>query len=229
VRGNANVRTAPAAVADPRLRAIVSLGQTATAATSFKGRPGLYGVNAWDEPAATVTGGIAVTSSNAVAAVADPRTIDAAGHVDAQYRAGTYGVLDWHEAAGAVTGNARIDTGRFAVADPRRHPDVLPVIRSRWDCWHRPLSTLELALLQGLPATLDGAPLTLAGSSVSRWRERIGNAVPVGAARSIAASILKALLAAALGTWFLSSEGIWVRRDGRREEEWRDGAEQFVG
>lgn len=68
---------------------------------------------------------------------------------------------------------------------------------------------------------LAGEPLTLAGKSTGRHRERIGNAVPVGAAQAIGASILRALLAGALGTWTLGSGGIWVRRDGRTEHEWR--------
>jgi len=90
----------------------------------------------------------------------------------------------------------------------------VPVILSPKDgTWHRPLTDLELAALQGLPATLDGAPLQLAGKSRAKHRERIGNAVPVGAAKAIAESLLTALLAAATGQWVLGSTGIWVRRE----------------
>jgi hypothetical protein len=81
------------------------------------------------------------------------------------------------------------------------------------------MTDLELAALQGIPARVRGAPLKLAGRSRSGWRERIGNAVPEDAAEAMATSILKALLAGFLGTWFLSSDGIWVREDGRAHEE----------
>jgi hypothetical protein len=93
------------------------------------------------------------------------------------------------------------------------------VIIAKDGTWHRPLTTLELAALQGLPTVLEGKPLALAGKSVSRWRERIGNAVPVQAATAIADTLLTALLAAALGTWTLGGTGIWVRDDGRTETE----------
>lgn len=69
---------------------------------------------------------------------------------------------------------------------------------------------LELAALQGLPVSVNGAPLTLAGKSRARWAERIGNAVPVGAARAIAGQMLRTLSAAASGDLHLSSTAIWV-------------------
>jgi site-specific DNA-cytosine methylase len=197
----------------------LGLGRTAENADSFKGRPGLYGVNDWLEPAPAVTGSASVTGSNGVAAVADPR-------LGCEPRSGTYGVLGWEEAAGTITGVAGVDNGRFAVADPRLPPRVTPVIVAADGTWHRPMSTLDLAALQGLPAELDGEPLTLAGPSVARWRERIGNAVPVQAATAIATSLLVALLAGKLGTWFLSNEGVWVRDDGRSEHEW--GGEAYA-
>lgn len=46
----------------------------------------------------------------------------------------------------------------------------------------------------------------------------------VQAATAIAETLLKALLAAALGTWTLGSIGIWVRDDGVTE----DDAEQLA-
>jgi len=183
-----------------------------------------YKVSAWNEPAGTVIG--ATRPGSGAATVADPRIIEEAGQLGCRpwERSGIYGVLSWEEAAATVTGNARVDNGRFAVADPRNTPAEPPVIRSAADCWHRPLTTLELATLQGLPARLNGEPLILAGRSQARFRERVGNAVPVGAAKAIAHSVLLALLAAALGTWSLGSTGIWVRKDGRREDEWRTEA-----
>lgn len=213
VRGRSSVRTGPAAIADPRLAEAIGLKQTADAADSFSGRPGLMGVGQWDLPAPAVTAAARVTGSNGTVSVADPRTINCTP------RAGHFRVLSWEEAARTVTAQSVGSSGQ-AIADPRAKGEDL-VIRSRWDCWHRPMTTLERALLQGLPATLNGAPLVLAGSSSGRWNERIGNAVPVGAGRAIGDSILAALLAGALGTWTLGSEGVWVRQDGRSEHEWR--------
>lgn len=201
----------------PRQTEGVSLERTAERADTFKGRPGLMGVADWKRPSSAITGSASPTGSNGVATVADPRI----AALRCRPRSGVYGVLDWKKAATTVTGSASVDNGTFAVADPRRTPQKAPVIRSRWDCWHRPLSTLELAALQGLPTSLSGGPLRLAGRSVSRWRERIGNAVPVGAAKAIGDSILTALLAGSLGTWTLGSTGIWVRDDGRTEHEWQ--------
>lgn len=213
VRGVSTVRNGAVAVADPRLCELLSLGYSADQAASFKGRPGLYGVASWADPTSAVTGKASVSGSNAVAAVADPRDLA----LSCAPRAGVMGVVSWEEAAKSVIGNARVDNGPYAVADPRA---VLQVIRSEDGTWHRPMSTLELAALQGLPGTIAGRPLTLAGKSIGRWRERIGNAVPVGAARAIGESILTALLAGALGTWTLGGTGIWVRNDGRSEHEW---------
>lgn len=253
VRGAANVRTAPAAVADPRIAmqkhpdahhnimrvvpweepSLTVIGATRpgsggacvadprvaeAVAVKCDSRPNLFGVNEWTEPMKSVTGSVAVASSNGVAAVADPR-VDEVAPASAR-RAGAYGVLSWQEAAGTVTGEAGVPNGRFAVADPRKSPDFTPVIVSEDGTWHRPLTTLELAALQGIPARMNGAPLRLAGRSIAKWRERIGNAVPVGAARAIAETLLKALLAGSLGTWFLSSDGIWVRQtDGLTEDD----------
>ena len=60
------------------------------------------------------------------------------------------------------------------------------VIRALDGTWHRPLTTLELAALQGLPTQIDGEWLQLAGGSKARWRKRIGNAVPPATAEAIA-------------------------------------------
>lgn len=299
-------------VADPRVASAVALGRTAEGADTFKGRPGLFGVAEWSEPAPTVTGSARVGTGNGLSAVADPRlgldhepragvlgvigwenpsptvtgnmrptgsntpasvadprafselqsplepgqekravwarydvrgwtqparTVAGSGsnggfgvadvRVDevplgCQPRAGSYGVLSWEQAVGTVTGNARVDNGAFAVADPRRAPDWIPVIIAADGTWHRPLTMLELAALQGLPAVLNGEPLKLAGRSVSGHRRRIGNAVPVQAARAIAESLLRALLASVLGDWsiILSPDGspVWVRKDGLLED-----------
>lgn len=153
---------------DSRLLEFVPLGRAGQGADSFKGRPGLFGVNGWEEPMPTVTGRATVSGGTTVAAVADPR-----------------------------------------VTSP------VPLIVAKDGTWHRPLTTLEFAALQEIPTTIDGRPLRLAGGSSSAWRERIGNAVPVKAARAIADSLLTALVATAVGGWALGGTGIWVRqRDG---------------
>ena len=224
VRGASSIRTGPSAVADPRLQSPLAEGQKRREVI------GRHKVADWQKPIGVVTG----SGSNAVANVADPRVA-----ITCTPRSGAYGVLGWEDPAGAVTGAHKIDNRPAAIADERvdvaadrpvpEHYGALdleralglvdgrlapkervPVIVSPTSgAWHRPLTTLELAALQGIPT--DG--LVLAGASVTRWRERIGNAVPVQAATAIAESVLTALLAGATG-WFLAHTGqnVWVRR-----------------
>jgi site-specific DNA-cytosine methylase len=218
VTGDTDVQEGSQSIGDPRV------------GLAHKPRAGSFGVTDWEAPAPTVRG--VAKHQNGGAAVSDPRVPLTC---TPRERSGAYGVIGWDSPAATVTGSANIDNGPFGVADPRLPPGyrrftveealaaadhaksppagVVPVIASQHDgTWHRPLTTLELAALQGLPAEVAGAPLKLAGKSVSGWRERIGNAVPVGAGRAIAEALLQALLAAALGTWTLGSTGIWVRR-----------------
>ena len=218
----------PGSVADPR----IPLKQTADAADSYGGRPGLMGVNGWMAPLPPVTGTMAPTGSNAVASVADPRVA-----LGCEPRSGAYGVLGMGDPSDAVTGSACIDNGRVALADDRIHvvgtnprylvmslrvaldllaqgweppKDAIPVIVAPDGTWHRPLTTLELAVLQGLPPVLDGKPLTLTASTEAKRREHVGNAVPVQAAQAIGTSLLQALLAHETG-WFLAPDGeTWV-------------------
>ena len=177
-------------VADPRVRHAYDHG---------------YGILRWVEPSSTVAGGSHV--GQGAYSVADIR-------FPGEYRAGTYGVLRWDEAAGTITGNARVDNGRFGISDPRKPPESPLVIIAADGTWHRPLTTLELAALQGLPTTVKGEPLVLSGRSASAWRERIGNCVPPPAAEAIARRMLCALLEADLGGFSLRSDGaVWVRRE----------------
>jgi hypothetical protein len=87
--------------------------------------------------------------------------------------------------------------------------------KSRW-AWHRPLTTMELAALQGLTTHADGSPLTLAGGSHTTYREHIGNMVPPPAAQAIAKAALRCLTS---GGWLLMGPG---------EEVWVDGNEDEV-
>jgi site-specific DNA-cytosine methylase len=190
---------------------------------------GVMGVRGWDDPATTVTGGAAV--ARGAFSVADPRP-------PSQWRGHTLGVLAWTDPSGTVTGRTNANNGRFSVADPRvaarpavgspasmadfdrliaawdgdpkKSPPFVPVIIAADGTWHRPMTTLELASLQGLPVELDRQPLKLAGRAVSRWRERIGNAVPVQTATAIARQMLVALTEASLGCDSLGVEPVWV-------------------
>lgn len=202
VTGSASVSSSngAAAVADPRVP---------------EWYRGILGVKRWDEPSDTVTGSAAPARGSF--AVSDPRPVDVA--LGCTPRSGAYGVLSWEEAAGTITGSMQVDNGPAAVADPREPGDVrYPIIIAADGTWHRPMTALELAALQGIPTVIDGTPLELAGTRRTSWVERIGNAVPVGAAKAIGESMLTALLAAALGTWTLGSTEIWV------QEEERDAA-----
>lgn len=174
-------------------------------------RDGVYRVIRWEEPATTIIGSAAVGKSNGAACVADPR-------LGCRCRNGSYGVQAWDRPANTVT-SADIHAGCAAVADPRipedhERPDPPPVIIAPDGTWHRPMTTLELATLQGFPLTMsDGRPLELAGNSDARWRERIGNAVPPPAARAIGGTILRALLPMVKGEEFvLGTTDIWVKR-----------------
>lgn len=168
----------------------------------------IYRVTGWDETPGAVTSGSGPTSSGTC--VADPR-------LTCTPRNGTMGVQAWDKPANTVIGAGDIHAGSAAVADPRipadnERPDPPPVIIALDGTWHRPLTTLELAALQGFPLTMpDGRPLTLAGNSDARWRERIGNAVPPPTAEAIAEEILTAMLASEVKEeWRLSAAGIWV-------------------
>lgn len=163
----------------------------------------VFRVVRWEEASPAVTGGGAPSSGGL--AIADPR------------RAGNYGVLPWGSPSGAVVGSSSPDAGSFSVADPRlyepdEHPDPPPLLIALDDTWHRPFTTLELAVLQGFPPELLGGALVLEGKSHSRWREAVGNAVPPPTAAAIASVMGRALLAAKVGETFeLSAEPVWVQ------------------
>lgn len=193
-----------AAIADPRLLSPVPAGAQKR---SIHAR---YDLRGWDQPARTVAG----PGVNGGYGVADPRVAEAV-QLGCAPRSGTYGVIGWEQAAATVTGSASIDNGACAVADPREPPAEPIIIVAADGTWHRPITTLEFAALQAIPTMVRGKPLQLSGRSSSAWRERIGNAVPRDAAKAIGESLLRALVASAVGGWCLGSTGIWVReRDG---------------
>ncbi|MCW3522086.1 DNA cytosine methyltransferase [Burkholderia cenocepacia] len=186
------------AVADPR------------ASTGFEGA-GKYRVTGFDEPAGMV---IARSDSGQGAfAVADPRPGMRRERGDAYLTGGHYGVVGWDQHSGAVSAAAGHDNGRWSVADPRMpaaNEKTVAVIRALDGTWHRPFTTLELAVLQSLVEPEEY--LELDGLSDQAWRERIGNAVPPDAAQAIAEAMGTTLLLAESGETFqLSSTPVWVR------------------
>jgi len=94
--------------------------------------------------------------------------------------------------------------------DSRRSADPVPIILAADGTWHRPMTTLELAALQGFPTKIGGEWLKLSGGSKKRWRQRIGNAVPPPAAAAIAKECGEVLQAAEDGAYRLRGEPVWV-------------------
>ncbi len=179
---------------------------------------GKMAVQAWDAAARTVTGVVDVQAGAQV--IADPRALGDKSSTGDWATAGFYGVQRWTDVSAAVTAGAKHDTGRFSVADPRGlpapndRPNPTPIIVSLDGTRHRPMTTTELLALQGYPVwDVDGEPLVLDGRSDAAWRERIGNSVPVEAARAIGDEMARTLLLVKLGTRFaLSDTDVWVRQ-----------------
>lgn len=192
-------------------------------------------VRAWDDPALTVIG--KEGPANGGGSVADPRL-----EVPIAYDAG-YGVLRWDRPARTVAGTAAAGTGAYAVADGRERgflvdvrvlaldeamaldldaskpPPFVPVIVAEDGTWHRPLTLLELAALQGYPLEVRGERLRFGGTRTGR-AERIGNSVPPPAARAVAERMLVALTEASLGAMSLSSSLVWVEPHRGEEVSW---------
>lgn len=207
VTGEARATTGAFSVADPRCK------------TGFDHA---YRVLSMNEPSFTVHG--KAHPGTGAYSVADPR-------LHCTPRAGAWGVLRWDEAAKTVVGNSQIAKGPFAVADPRtreaiclirditRSPSakpnqgMLPVIVSEDGTWHRPLTTLELAVLQGLEPIHKGKPLVLHGNSHTAWRSRIGNMVPRPTAKAVGEEILLTLIYSHSGAEVASTGTIWVETD----------------
>jgi site-specific DNA-cytosine methylase len=178
---------------------------------------GKMAVQDWGGPARTVTGSDRVGSG--AQCVADPRLTWGKSATGDWATSGHYGVNAWTAPSPTVTARAKLDRGAWSVADPRvlplpgDRPDPVPHIIALDGTWHRPLTTLELAALQGYPVFgVDGQPLTMDGGSDQAWRERIGNSVPVQAAAAIGSEMARTLLLELLGeTFMLSALPIWVQ------------------
>ena len=173
----------------------------------------IYRVTDWEESSNTVTG--AMRPNNGALSVNDPRLV-------CKPRSGMMGIQSWDDPAKTVIGAGDIHAGAAAVADPRIPDDRetgVWVIIAEDGTWHRPLTTYELAILQGFPTHMpDGRPLELAGKNDARWRERIGNAVPPAAAQAIAETVLRTLMANAMNEWLMDAADIWVMPIKREDE-----------
>lgn len=200
IRGAHEPRLAPSSLADPRLT------------KSANRHAGKYGLEGWRMAARTVLATSQVTTS--ASALSDPRLTHAT-------RRGTMGVHGWAEPSHVIIGDARAHKGN-SVADPRvpgvygpafdiddKRPQWL-VIRAADGTWHRPMTTLELAALQGFPVIHNGEWLQLTGKSHAAWRGRIGNAVPPPAAEAIARACAATLKAAGESRFLLSGQPVWV-------------------
>jgi site-specific DNA-cytosine methylase len=200
VIGKTLVVNGPWQVADPRIL------------RNVPPRPGVFNVQPGDEPSHTVIASTGHKSRDGAFAVAEPR-------LDHEPRRGSYGVAGWAVPTHTVRGVQKPQNGEASVADPRV-PEILgpPLdVASKKPChlvivaedgtWHRPMTTLELAALQGLPTQINGAWLELPGNDAER-RTLIGNAVPPPAAEAIARACAAALREAT--AFSLSNEDIWV-------------------
>lgn len=182
-----------------------------------KRREGSMGVKGWGQASAPIIAH--ARPCNHPSQVADPRL----GH---EPRRGTKGVRGWAQPSHTVLAAAGTKTdGPFNVADPRVPLIVGPeldldsktpchlIIAAADGTWHRPMTTLELAALQGFPTRLGDEWLVLGGRSHQAWRQRIGNAVPPPAAQAIGEEIVKLLEHVRSGGGLrLGSTDVWVKR-----------------
>lgn len=223
---------APASYADPRLD---YRSPDDEAAGRHSGR-GCYGVLDPAEPAPTIRAHMEVRQ--APGAIADPRV--PWDHAEHGGRPQNYGVQRWDAPASTIKGKQVVQNSRAAVAHPSypapthrivRDPDgelvllgppidleddrpCYLVIEAEDGTWHRPMTDLELAVLQSLPAYHRGEMLALKGPSGKR-REHIGNMLPTAAAQAIARECRATLDAAADGFQLVGGGQIWVTPEER--------------
>ncbi len=196
--GAADIHNSPSAVCDPRVR---------------EQRRGAYEVLRPEGPALTVRG--RHDPRVAPSSVADSR------HFEPTHRL----VVD----QGLDASRDEWTAGGFElVGEPvdisRKGRPVHLLIEAPDGTIHRPMTTLELAVLQGLPAwhrpgdpeelalgEEGGQWLELAGGSSARHRQRIGNAVPPPTAKAFAEQVLLVLDAGTDAVFSLSQGGVWVQ------------------
>lgn len=94
--------------------------------------------------------------------------------------------------------------------DVAKRPPFIPVIVAADGTWHRPLTLLELAALQGYPARMNDAPIRFVGTRATK-AEHIGNSIPPPAARPIGEQMLITLMQAEAEHFLALSGGqVWV-------------------
>lgn len=203
VTGSDRVGSGARCIADPRGLTLGRYG-------------GKFQIQKWQNPSRTVTCDTDVQTG--AQCIADPRPTWNRKSGDAWAGGGHFGVLDRNDPAGTVSAHARHDNGFWSVADwrlpnPTDRPDPVPLIVSLDQSWHRPLTTWELAHLQGYPLyDADGKPWQWEKCSDQQQRELIGNSVPPPAAEAIGSAMAEALLLQFLGHSFaLSTADIWVQ------------------
>ncbi|TCZ76083.1 DNA cytosine methyltransferase [Paenibacillus albiflavus] len=200
IRGHSRIMQSASSIADPRIH------------NNYHN--GVYKVTDWETTSPTITTGSISAGSGKV--ISDPR-------MNCSPRSGTMGVQKWDQTAKTVIGSGDIHASAAAVADPRIPNDNDRgqwIIISEDGTRHRPLTTYELAMLQGFDTHLpDGRPFQLEGCSDAKAREYIGNAVPVPSATAMGNVILIAIANAEAGITFeLSWNDIWVKHiDSNRE------------
>lgn len=198
VTGTTDVQAGAQLVSDPRVKTDLM--------------PDSYGVQGWDETAKTIRGNSRIMQS--ASSIGDPR-------MECSPRSGTMGVQYWNSPGSTVAGYGGVYSGNAAVADHRIPDDRQSgtwVIIAEDGTRHRPLTTYELAMLQGFDTHLpDGRPFQLEGCGDAKAREYIGNAVPPPAAEAMGNVILIALANAEAGVTFeMSHEDVWVLPDDER-------------
>jgi site-specific DNA-cytosine methylase len=203
VIGNAQIHNNPTSIADPRLE--------------YSPRRGTYGVQDPARSSKAIRGEHSIRQ--APASVADGRLFNPSHRLivgqflDVSREAWTTGEFELRGSALAVT---------------KGGSPIHVIIEAPDGTVHRPLTTLELAVLQGLPAWhipgcaddvaigADGGQwLDLEGGKDAGKRERIGNAVPVQTAQAFGEVALEVLDAGAEETFRLSAGGLWVQQGER--------------
>ena len=205
VTGQTGPNSGAGVVADPRLEGVR--------------HDNVYRVVAWRSPSVAVTAGQGPSSGGI--AVEDPRYPWKADASPSKMH-----VAPWGEPAHVVTGSDRIGSGAPAVADPRSpdepSPLVLPTLDARgvWTIqaldgtWHRPMSVLERAALQGLVHTesIEEFGAAVAGMTMSAVSEMVGNAIPPPAmSETLRAAGVAIVLSRAGETFALGSTPVWVK------------------
>lgn len=165
-------------------------------------------------------------------------------------REGSMGVKGWDMQSTTVISQGTIHNGPWQVGDPRLErgdfTHRLRKVRGTWrlegepidpskrprgaepikimapdGTWHRPMTVLELAALQGFPTKVNGEWLHMSDAARyagptrevqgrDGWRLGIGNAVPPPAARAIATSCRASLTAAHMGGTLELPSSVWV-------------------